>query len=562
MTGGEIIAGPHVRDACKRHLDDLERADLTFDVEAAARVFRFFRTVIHLAGGEFEGRPFELLGWQQFVVGSLFGWKRQDGTRRFRTAYIEIGKGAGKTPLCAGIGLYMLCADGEARAEIYAGAYNQDQAQVLFRGAVAMVQQSPDLTDELVLSGGIEKNNIAYLPGSSFFRPISSERQGRGKSGPIPHCALLDELHEHPTNAMVEFLSAGVKHRRQPLVILITNSGSDRQTVCWDYHEYSTKVAAQQRENDAFFAYVCALDDGDEPFKDEGCWIKANPSLPTIPGVDYVRQQVAGARGMPSKETLVRRLNFCQWTDAADAWLEKDIWMAAQADLDLADYKGEPCYGGLDLSISADLTSLCLLFPRGDRTFHAFSWSWMPGDRLLDLEVKDGMAPRYQQWRDAGELQAPPGKVIDYRLMASFLAEIAGRFEIQAIAYDRAKIEYLRTELDMLGLELPLLEHGQGFYKASQTGLWMPGSIEETEAALREGRLKVNRNRVLTWGVGSVVCQQSSINPTDRYFSKRKASGRIDPAVALVQAMGAATMREEDEGDFDGFLADPVSVHA
>ena len=538
-----IVAGPYVRHACRRHLRDLKegrKRGLNWNRDAAARAIGFFHDVLHLKSGRFTGQPFALLPWQCFLVGSLFGWQLENGARRFRRAYIEAGKGAGKTPVAAGIGIYMLCADGESGAEVYVGAYNQAQAQVLFRDAVVMVEQSPVLTEKLTMSGGHEKQNIAYLKQRAFFRPISTERQGRGKSGPLPHCALLDELHEHPTNAMVEFLDAGTKFRHQPLTIMITNSGSDRETVCWDYHDYATKVVEGVLEDDSFFGYVCAMDAGDDPFKDEKVWLKSNPSLPTIPGYEYIRGQVRAARGIPSKQYLVRRLNFCEWSESAEGWLPQEIWFPAQKQLNLSDYDGQPCFGGIDMSVSSDLTSLVLAFEVAPRAWDAFAFFWMPGDRLLELQDRDGMAPRYQQWRDEGHMFAPPGKIIDYSHAAHLIAEICVRFDVKAIAYDRHKIGFLTTELDAIGAVVPLIEHGQGFYRAKATGLWMPGSIEATEAALMEGRLRIAENPVLTWCAAGATCVPSAINPADRRFDKRKSSGRIDGAVALVQAIGAA----------------------
>jgi phage terminase large subunit-like protein len=340
---------------------------------------------------------------------------------------------------------------------------------------------------------------------------------------------------------MVEFLSAGVKFRKQPLVFMITNSGSDRHTVCWEYHSYGAEICAGTKINDEFFAYICALDKGDDPFADEACWIKVNPSLPEIPGHSYIRQEVAKAKGMPSKETLVRRLNFCEWTDAADAWLSREVWQRCQAHLDLGDYDGQECFGGLDLSLAGDLTAFCLIFPKDSERYDAFTWFWMPGDRLVEFEHKDNMAPHYRAWRDQGYLMAPTGRVIDYEHAGALIAEQCARFNVAGIAYDRAKIDLLLPYLEANGCTVPLWSHGQGFYKAQDTGLWMPASLEQLEAALIEERIRINENPVLTWNVASAVTQSSAINPTDRYFSKRKASGRIDGAVALAMAMGAAT---------------------
>ena len=549
VLAGKIVAGPHVRDACRRHLKDLKdgpKRGLKWNLKDVHWWIGFYRDVLRLNGGQFEGKKFILNEWEAFVIGSLFGWKRKDGTRRFRVAYCETAKGSGKSPLAAGIGLGLLLIDGESRAEIYAAAVKQDQAKVLFRDATSMVRLSEALSSRLYMSGGVHPANIAHLASGSFFRPISSERQGRGHSGPKPHGVLLDEIHEHPTNAMVEFLSAGVKSRRQPLVFMITNSGSDRQTVCWEYHQYAVDICAGTKINDSFFAYVCALDKEDDPFESEDCWIKANPSLPDIPGHEYIRQEVARARGMPSKETLVRRLNFCEWTDAADAWISTQLWKTVQHHLNIDEYAGRECYGGLDLSLTSDLTAFVLVFPGKGLTLDAFSWFWLPGDRLIELEVKDNMGSHYRQWRDAGYLNAPSGKVIDFVHAAEFIASVSNKFKVNGIAYDRAKVEHLLAPLEATGCYVELIPHGQGFYKAQGTGLWMPQSIEELETAIIEGRIRVNENPVLTWNVASAVTQSSTIQPTDRYFNKGKASGRIDGAVALAMATGLMMYKERE----------------
>jgi phage terminase large subunit-like protein len=313
VIAGGIVAGPHVRAACRRHLDDLERgADrgLKWDPKAARRTIDFFPDVLRLNGGQWEGRRFDLLPWQSFVVGSIFGWKLDDRTRRFRVAYVETAKGSGKSPMAAGVGLYGLTSDGEPRAEVYSAATKKDQAQVLFRDAVAMVDQSPALSERIAKSGiGENTWNLAYRKTGSWFRPISADD---GQSGPRPHISLLDEIHEHRTPYMVETLKAGMKSRRQPLMLMITNAGTDRTSVCWQYHDFAVKVADGSLTDDSFFGYVCALDEGDDAFGDEACWPKVNPSLDAgLPGLKYLRDQVAQARGMAGKESIVRRLNFC-----------------------------------------------------------------------------------------------------------------------------------------------------------------------------------------------------------------------------------------------------------
>lgn len=554
-----MLAGPHVRDACARHLRDLETGTergLVWDTGEALRAIGFFADVLFVdktAGdGKLAGddtadmKPFVLLDWQAFIVGSLFGWKTADGYRRFRVAFIETGKGSGKSPLAAGIGLYMLTADGEARAEVYAAASMKDQAKVLFRDAVSMVEQSPELSERLVTAGGTEKTNIAYLAKGSFFRPISSDDRGKGKSGPRPHCALLDEIHEHPTNAMVEFMRAGTKGRRQALIFMITNSGHDRQSVCWDYHDYGAKVCAGQIEDDSFFAYICALDEGDDPFADETCWPKANPSMGHTFTTRYLREQVQQARGMPSKQNLVLRLHFCRWTDAEDAWIGKEQWDACEADIEIETLYGREGYGAFDLSGKRDLTAGAFVFKADDGTFDAFVEFWKPADTLTDAEDIDRVP--YRLWRDQGHLITTPGKTVDYSFVAGRVGEITADFDIVKAAYDRWRIDDLRRELDAEGVSLELVECGQGFKD-------MAAAVEALEQMILNGKLRVKRNPILRWNAASAVLEEDAAG--NRKFTKRKATGRIDGIVALAMAAKLATAGAESV-NLDAFLNEPL----
>jgi phage terminase large subunit-like protein len=172
---------------------------------------------------------------------------------------------------------------------------------------------------------------------------------------------------------------------------MITNRGTDKRSVCWDYHDYGAKVAAGQIQDDSFFAYICALDETDDPFKDERTWHKANPSLAHgLPGIKYLREQVTQARGMPGKESIVRRLNFCQWVEAEAPWIGGDIWFQAapEPDYDDARLYGRRCWGGLDLSSTQDLTALVLLFEptEDDPTWRLKPYFWLPGDGLHGRE--------------------------------------------------------------------------------------------------------------------------------------------------------------------------------
>ena len=547
VAQGKIIAGPHVREACKRHLRDLEQAPergFFFDLEAVKRITGFYRDVLRLNGGEYEGNPYELLPWQAFIVGSLIGWKGADGYRRFRVAYIETAKGSGKSPLAAGVGLYGLIADGEPRAEIYAAATKKDQAMILFRDAVAMVDQSPELHGRITKSGiGQNVWNLAYMQQGSFFRPISSDD---GQSGPRPHITLLDEIHEHKTGYVVEMLRAGTKSRRQAMSFMITNSGTDKRTVCWDYHDYASKVAAGQIEDDSFFGYVCALDENDDPFKDESCWHKANPSLKDgIPGLKYLREQVTQARGMPGKESIVRRLNFCQWVEAEAPWIGSDVWFGCQQEYDPALLIGRRCYAGLDLSSTQDLTALALVFEpdQDDPYWRLMTYFWLPNDGLHDKADKDRVP--YLAWREAGHLETMPGRAINKLAVAKRLAEVASLYDLQEVAYDRWRIEDLKALLEQEGISLPLSAFGQGFKD-------MAPAVDEFERLLLDKQIRHTGNPVMTWCAANAVVQTDPAG--NRKVSKEKATGRVDGVIAAIMAIGRAMAGNTETEITQGFV--------
>jgi phage terminase large subunit-like protein len=559
VCGGEIIAGPHVRDACARHLRDLEEGPargLVWDAEAATHVESYFRAVLRLSGGEHEGMPFELHESQAFIIGSLFGWKRTDGMRRFRVAFVETGKGSGKTPLAAGIGHYMTGADGEASAETYAAATDKDQAQVLFRDAVSMAKQSPALSRRITLSGGAGREwNIAYLATGSFFRPVTSESSGKGKSGFRPHCALLDEIHEHSTNAMVEFLRAGTKGRRQPLIFMITNSGVDRTSVCFDYHTYAIRVAAGELEDDSFFSYVCGLDEGEDPFTDPPdpelgypkSWLKANPLLGVTFKPTYLEEQVRQARGMPSKESIVRRLNFCQWVDAENPWIDGDKWRACEVEGLGVPPGGMLC---LDLSASRDITAAGRVVKLSDGSLAAEMRFWTPEETIEERERRDRVP--YRAWVKADHLITVPGRTIDYGYVVRDLAKLGWFAEADGLAFDQWNMKYFTPELERAGVDyweyegpdkptgpgLKMVRHGQGHGGGgSDSVLWMPESIRKFAEVVLAGQFKVRKNPVLTWASASAVLAQDATG--NQKWEKRKSTGRIDGIVTLSMGVGA-----------------------
>lgn len=593
VLAGRIIAGPHVRNSCRRHFDDLEKGPargLWFDIEDADHKLGFFENVLRLSEGQFEGLPFHLHTSQDFIIGSLFGWKRADGTRRFRRAYVEQGKGNGKSPVAGGIGLIGMTADGEAGAQVYSAAAKRDQANILFSDAVNMVRASPALLKKIQFSGGRGREyNMAHHASGSYFRPVSRDT-GKTGSGPRPYFVLADEIHELPDGKILEMLERGFKFRREPLLFMITNSGSDRNSICWAEHEWAIKVAAGNINavtdttyvgdvlDDTTFSYVCGLDEGDDPLNDPSCWPKANPLLGVTITEEYLAGVVAQAKNIPDKQNGILRLHFCMWTDADAAWMSREVVEPLLTDFDPAEHHGKDIFLGLDLSQNRDITAMGAVVQTGQieveakdkdgkeivgrdgkplkiskPTFDAWVEAWTPGDTVQARADRDKME-YLPTWVRQGHIHAPAGSSISFRHVAQTVVEYGQDFSIRMLAYDRYAFKRFEDEAKDLGLDVNYVEHPQGGTKKAKPtpemveaakrqnkeaeGLWFPGSLRALEDAMLEGRIRLRRNPVLVSAIMSAVTESDKWD--NKWLAKQKSVNKIDAAVALVIAFGAA----------------------
>lgn len=550
VVADEIVAGRLVRLACERHLRDLAEGPargLRWDQAAAERIIKF-AAFLRLPGD----KPFVLEPFQVFVVGSLFGWKGPDGYRRYRVGYIEMGKGNGKSPVAGLIGLYGMIADGEPAAEIYAAATKKDQAMILFRDAVQLVNASPYLKKIIKQAGKFPGVwNLSYEKAGAFFRPIASED---GQSGPRPHIGLLDEIHEHKSALVIDMMRAGTKSRKQALIVEITNSGHDRTSVCWAHHDYSAQVLAGTIENDAWFGYVCTLDPCDEcrakgaeqPV--QGCtrcdqvddgkvWAKANPGLDTILPRKYLAEQLAEIQGIASKRNNVLRLNFCIWTEAESRAIAQDQWDACAGTKDpiawrkrmLEELRGQECYGGLDLGSVGDLSSLGLIFPPREerKKWILLSWFWCPEVSTRVRWERDRFP--YPVWVDQGFLTETPGNVTDYDFVRRDIRDLGSRFNIVDLAIDRWQATHLTTQLQGDGFEITAF--GQGFAD-------MGGPVRRLLEDIAGAKLEHGANPVLWWNAANAVTAEDPAGLLK--FDKSKSMEKIDGIVAATMARGLA----------------------
>jgi phage terminase large subunit-like protein len=484
------------------------------------------------------------------------------------------------SPLAGGIGLFGMMADNEPGAQVYSAGATFDQASILFNDAVKMAQQSEELWEDIVATGNAKILNLSapkYPQSLSFFRPLSREK-GKTGSGPRPHFALVDELHEHPDGAVMDMLERGFKFRRQPLLLMITNSGSDRKTVCWEEHEHAAKVALGDKEDDQLFSYVCALDvqqtgknkgKPEDPLVDPSCWVKANPLLGVTITEEYLRGVVKQARDLPGKANGILRLHFCVWTDSATAWVTREMWESLEdADMRPEQFAGKQCWLGTDLSATKDMTATAIVFEDGFKDvpdpadpgkfarkpcYALFVYTYTPQETLATRQHND-RAP-YDVWiAEADEkgkafgLTALPGSVIRYDYVAQDVIELSRDYRVQGLAYDNYLIRTFVQEFEELGMPdaertLNMTDHPQGLSRRSTTEVWMPGSIDAFEMLILERRLRVSVNPVLRGAVAGATFYKG---PTElKRFDKAKATNRIDACVASAMAIGLATQRDE-----------------
>ncbi len=528
---GKIVTGELVNLACKRHMDDLETAHLRgfwFDATAAQKAIDFFRFLKH-SKGEWSGNPVILEPWQQFRVGSVFGWKRKkDNLRRFRTAYNEVARKNGKTTEMAGIALYGLVGDDEPGAEIYVAATKRDQARIGFDEAVRMVRKSPELAEFITTL----KSNLYCEMMESKFEPLGSD--GDTLDGLNVHFGLIDEYHAHPTAEVSDVIETATGARRQPLIWYITTAGFNPVCPCKELRNYAEEILRGVKTDDTFFAYVACPDAGDD-WQDEETWIKSNPNLGVSVKIDDLRRLCDKAKAMPSQRNnfLTKRLNT--WTSAEDTWLSLEQWDNCMGYVDEADLIGQKCWMGVDLSTTTDLSALALAFPGEADHIKFLLRFYLPEENIIERERRDRM--HYRSLADEGILTLTPGNVIDYDYIKADILAFAAKYEIVELGYDPFNALRLMQELGREGV--PIVPVNQRF------GSMSPPS-KEFEKLIATGMVEHGGNKLLRWCASNATIEtdaQGNIKP-----SKNKSRQRIDGIIACIIALDRllrAQMQEE-----------------
>lgn len=535
----EILTCELVQLAVERYYRDQDNAfdkGWYFDRKAAVRAITFIERLKHTKG-EWAGQRFRLEPWQQFIIWNIFGWKNADGTRRFRYAYIEIARKNGKTALSAGIGLYMLFADGEARPEVYSAATVKDQAKICFSDAVEIVKAT-DLKNYLTPY----RNSIVYELKGGMMKPLSSDYGTH--DGLNPSCGIIDEFHAHKDSGMFDVIKSAFGARRQPLMFIITTAGFNKNGACYAYRDNVVKVLRGVNSDDTLFGIIYTLDDQSE-WDNPKMWIKSNPNLGVSLSADYLADQVTDAKNRPEAVRNVMTKNVNLWVDAEKTWILDEAWMRCCGEMSVEDLAGCECWGGLDLSNISDITAYVLLFHERDR-FQLLPFFWIPKEKMLEKIRKENI--NYDLWVQAGYVKVTEGNVIDYDFVKADILSIVSRYDLKSSAYDRWNSSQTIIDLQNEGMECNPFGQGYGSMSAPS---------KEFEKLVLSGRIEHFGNPVLRWMLASTVIKTDpagNIKP-DKEKSVQKIDGIVASIMALGEWMTAQAAEENDPYSKRGMLS-------
>jgi len=495
-----------------------------FDEAKAQRTVEFINCLKHTKG-RWRGQSFDLLPWQEQIIRDVFGTVKENGYRRYNTAYVEIPKKNGKSELAAGIALYMTCGDGEWGGEVYGCASDRQQASIVFDVAVDMVDQCPALKKRIKPVMSVKR--LVYKPTNSFYQVLSAEAYT--KHGLNVHAVIFDELHSQPNRELFDVMTKGSGDARtQPLFFLITTAGTDRHSVCFEQHQKAEDIILGRKIDPTFYPVIYGVAD-DMEWTSEKVWYQANPSLGHTIDIEKVRNAYLSAKDNPAEENIFRQLRLNQWVKQSTRWMQMEKWDACAFPVDEQELIGRECYGGLDLSSSIDITAFVLVFPpRNDmEKYIILSYFWIPEENMHQRVRRDHVP--YDVWEKQGKLMTTEGNVIHYGFIENFIDGLGKKFHIKEIAFDRWGAVQMMQNLE--GLGFTVVPFGQGFKDMS------PPSKELMKLTL-EQKLAHGGHPVLRWMMDNIFVRTDpagNIKP-----DKEKSTEKIDGAVATVMALDRA----------------------
>jgi phage terminase large subunit-like protein len=508
-----------------------------FNEARAQRVIGFIQ-LLHLTG-DFYGKPFILQDWQKEALRDIYGTVKENGLRQYKYAYLEIPKKNGKTELAAGIGLYHLTCDAPG-GQIYCCAADREQASLVYIAAKSMIEQEPELEKFLKVTDS--KKEIHNRKTKTFLKVLSAEAYS--KHGINPTVVIFDELHAQPNRGLWDTMTFGTgSARKEPLFWVITTAGDDpdHKSIGWEIHQYASGVASGEVDDPIWYAKIYNAP-GDVDIFDEAAWYRANPSLGVSISIDALREEITAVKNNPAVEKLFRWLRLNQWVQLKRiGWLPITLWDDTEDKWAHDELDGKRCYVGIDLSTRTDLTAVVPLFPpQGDINEYRFILNTFCPENNIPARAKRDHV-NYEKWVTDGYLTATPGDVVDYKAIAQHIEEIEKIYNVQYYCGDPWHLEVLKQ---MLNDNIQ-----RKFIEIPQTMAGMSAGMAEYERLVRGKEITHERNPLGRWAFGNVIVAtdgNENIKPM-----KNKSIERIDPIVALINAMTGAIKLEPQRSVYD-----------
>ena len=516
VIDGKIVTGNLVKLACKRHLADLKRKDIYFCEESANRVFTSFN-YFHHSEGKWAGQVIKLEPWQQFIAGSMAGWKVKDtGKRRFKFTYVQIAKKNGKSTFAGGLGLYFGFLDGEGGAQTNCIATKEEQAKIVWDMARRIVLKSP------VLKKIIKPFARSLACDYNYSKFIYLGADSKTQDGINTYFGIVDEYHAHPNDYLYGNLISSMGAREQPLALIITTAGFNTTSPCYEMYQMCVKILKKTIQDDSYFCYIAQLDEGDDPF-DEKNWIKASPNYKISVYEDFMISQARLAQNNPSllNNFLVKNLNC--WVQQKNRYIPMDKWKKMDKVINLEDLKGCNVVIGMDLSSTTDFSSISVL-AEIDGNYYNYSRFYLPEDKITEYELQGKYY--YRQWEKEGYICATPGDVIDYDFIKHDIMEISKICNISEIGYDPWNATTIANDLKNDGFIM--VEVRQGYFTLSEP-------TKQLVTLICQKKLYHGNNPVLTFCAENMTVktdENGNVRP-----SKDKGINKIDGVVALILSL-------------------------
>jgi phage terminase large subunit-like protein len=514
--------------------DDSQIEDTFGDGE---RAIRFLRNLKHPKSTA-PGRAFQLDRWMERIIRRIYGPRHPDGTRVVKTVFAMIPRGNRKTTLGAALTLLHTIGPEKVQGgQVICAAADQKQARIAFEEAVSVIREDPRITRLVKIED--YRNRLRDIKSGSRVEAISAD--AKTQHGRTPTFTLMDEIHAWPKRDLWEALKTGLLKTAGSLNVITTTAGRGQENIAHDQYAYACKVALGEIDDPATLPILFEAP-ADCDWRDEEIWHRVNPGLKHgYPDLAGLRQFAREAANRPGDRESFRQLNLNIWLDhSTDPFVDMATYDAGADAIDLEALIGKPCWIGVDMSTTTDLTAVVACFRVDDR-FIVIPHFFCPADNLRARSERDGVP--YVQWGKDGLITPTPGNVIDYRAVEQCIRDLYDLYQVQEIAFDVAYAQ---------GVMAPLLEAGFPVMTMRQGWVTQSPALNELERAIVGGKFQHGGHPVLRWCFSNIAIHTDSAG--NRVMHKGKSTDRIDGAVATWMALSRAATGENQRS----FYSDPA----